>query len=175
MNDRLPHRSSRPRQRARDTGVYTWDLNSDTVYADSAVAAIFGLDPEQAAQGMPIQTYLDRIHQGDKASVAKSIHDAVVTGEPYQKDYRVVAGEALVTVVTAFGRCFRNSAGEPTHYAGIIVPISGLTDDTDPVAGLCQVAYRLAIEAGQFSVAKKVLSVLTELGSNKDPVPPNRH
>jgi len=43
MTDSFGFSTSITTERMPDPGLFTWDLSSDLVYADSAVASLFGL------------------------------------------------------------------------------------------------------------------------------------
>ena len=40
-----------------DAGIYTWSLSDDRLYGDTAIAALFVLDPEQTIRGLPLSHY----------------------------------------------------------------------------------------------------------------------
>ena len=105
-----------------DTGLFTWDMNKDLVYADSALAELFGLDPRETERGLPVQTYLDRVHPDDIAGLAKQISDAIIVQHPTVQHYRARKADGSYVQVSAFGRCFRDRQDNPIHYAGIVVP-----------------------------------------------------
>ena len=106
-----------------EAGIFTWCLDTDTLYADSAVANLFGLDPEQTVGGLPIADYLTWVHPDDKGALARRISQAVVDGQPYNAAFRIVDPMGKIRLVMSFGRCFRDKIGNPAHYAGIIHPI----------------------------------------------------
>ncbi|OCJ12891.1 diguanylate cyclase [Rhizobium sp. AC44/96] len=108
--------------RMPDTGLFTWDMNDDLVYADSALAELFGLDPTETERGLPVQTYLDRVHPDDVAALAKQISDAIIAQHPTVQHYRSQKADGSYVRVSAFGRCFRDREDNPIHYAGIVVP-----------------------------------------------------
>jgi len=114
-------------ERMPDPGLFTWDMNADLVYADGALAALFGLDPAETERGLPVQTYLDRVHPDDVAVLAKQISDAIVAQHPTVQHYRSQKADGSYVSVSAFGRCFRDRKDNPIHYAGIVVP-----DETTP-------------------------------------------
>src|SRR6478609_3803841 len=74
--------------RMPDAGLFTWDMNADLVYADSALAALFGLEAAETERGLPVQAYLDRVHPDDVAGLAKQISDAIVVQHPTVQHYR---------------------------------------------------------------------------------------
>jgi hypothetical protein len=83
------------------------------LYADSAVAALFGLDPRLTACGLSIAGCLASVHPEDKPALAKRISDAVIDGEPYNAAYRIVNATGQIRHVMSFGRCFRDKTGDP--------------------------------------------------------------
>jgi len=105
-----------------DVGLFTWDIGSDKIYADSALARLFGLDPALTQRGLPIETYLDRVHPLDRPRLAKRISDAIIAEHPTEQRYRVLDASAAYRYVRAVGRCFRDDADVPVHYAGIVFP-----------------------------------------------------
>jgi PAS domain-containing protein len=109
-----------------EAGIYTWCLGDDALYADTALAILFGLDPANTLSGLPVTDYLARIHPDDQDTVADLIRTAVEGGQPYQAEYRVVDASGRIRPVMAFGRCFRDRTGVPVHYAGIVHPTGNL-------------------------------------------------
>lgn len=108
-----------------EAGIYTWCLQTDTLYADTLVARLFGLSAADVIKGLPIADYLARIHHADLKRVAALIAQAVIDGLPYQAEYRVFDAAGSVQSIMAFGRCFRDLSGEPAYYGGIVHPVSG--------------------------------------------------
>jgi len=149
---------------ACDAGVFTWDLSTDTVYADKALAELFGLDARETERGLPIVRFLDRIDPADKPMIAKAIHEAIVTGEAYQQDYTVVRHDGSTAAVAAFGRCFRNAAGTPSHYAGIVYPKTSGPSVQDAIFWHCLQAYNLAKDAGQMEMVELLQQALRRCG-----------
>ncbi|MBW9114596.1 PAS domain-containing protein [Rhizobium cauense] len=117
-------------ERMPDAGLFTWDMNADLLYADGALAELFGLDPKATERGLPVQSYLDRVHPDDVATLAKQISDAIVAEHPTVQHYRSQKADGSYVQVSAFGRCFRDRDDNPAHYAGIVVP-----DETSEFAG----------------------------------------
>lgn len=107
-----------------EAGLYTWDIEKDLLFADPALADLFGLDPDSAASGLPFRLYLDRVHPDDRGRLARAISDVIVADIPQQSTYRVLNATGAYVSVEAFGRAFRDAQGKPVHYAGIVVPTS---------------------------------------------------
>lgn len=147
-----------------EAGVFTWDLGTDTVYADTTLAALFGFDAEVAQSGQPIIHFLDRIDAADKPRIAQAIHEAIVTGAAYQQDYDILRPDGTRASVSAFGRCFRDAAGTPSHYAGIVCPKADERAPQDSLFWHCLQAYHLARQCGQWDMVRHLELALREFG-----------
>ena len=104
-----------------EPGIYTWDIQSDLVFADSAVARLFGLDVDDAKHGLPLESYLGRVHPDDRPILAKSITDTIVADVPQQQVYRVRGFDETYKAVAAFGRAFHTRDGTLIAYAGVVI------------------------------------------------------
>ncbi len=109
-----------------EAGIYTWCLENDTLYGDTAVAVLFGLDPAATLRGLSVTDYIARVHPDDQGNLAQLVRKAVEDGCPYRAEYRVVDASGLIRPVMAFGRCFRDRSGAPAYYSGIVHPIDNL-------------------------------------------------
>ncbi|MDP9840500.1 PAS domain-containing protein [Neorhizobium huautlense] len=105
-----------------DAGFFTWDVPDNLLYADGALARLFGIDEVLAEQGLPIEDYLARVHQDDLARLAKAIRDSIVEHTAQQEHYRVLNAAGRYVNVCSFGRGFRDQDGVPVRYVGIVVP-----------------------------------------------------
>ncbi|WP_112803410.1 PAS domain-containing protein [Rhizobium sp. SYY.PMSO] len=110
---------------APEAGIYTWDIEKNLVFADPALAHLFGLDPAKTVHGLPLETYLARVHPEDRSHLAKAIHNTIVAEVPQQSTYRVRDAHGVYRWVAAFGRAFRNGVDNPTLYSGVVVPAAG--------------------------------------------------
>lgn len=109
-----------------EAGIYTWSLAEDRLYADTAIAALFGLDPSETIRGLPLSRYIERVHAEDRRELTSLITKAVEDGEPYNAEYRVKNALNQYELVMAVGRCFRDPTGNPTLYSGIVYPVLSL-------------------------------------------------
>jgi PAS domain-containing protein len=148
--------------------VFTWDLESNVLHADGALAKLFGLDAELVLRGLPLQTFIERIHSPDRPRVAEAIHHAVLAGDPYHIEYRVLGKGDLLSEVMAFGRCFRNKDGVPSQYAGIVFPVMERSTEGDPVLAHVALAHKHAVEEGRREVADALEAILEDLSRNHD-------
>lgn len=118
---------------APDAGFFTWDIPDNVLYADAALAALFGIEAAKAEQGLPVESYLERVHPEDLPGVAKAIHDSIVAHIPQQETYRVRNAAGQYVRVASFGKGFRDQDGCPIRYVGIVIPSTDV-GDVDPTA-----------------------------------------
>lgn len=156
------HGDEEQRLELEESGIFTWDLRTNIIQADTAVARLFGIDVTDALAGLPIERFLASIHEADRPKVAQSIHHAIVTGDPYHEVYTVIGDQGPSDVV-AFGRCFRNSDGDPSQYAGIVFKATDRASDVNPMVAHIAMAHKLAVEAGRDQVADALESILEDL------------
>lgn len=153
---------------ACDTGLFTWEIASNILFADSALARLFGLDPDKTVAGLPLQDYLERVHPADRGPLAASIHDAILSGQPCHQEYRVKTCTGSFVGVTCLGRCFKGTDGVPSHYVGIVFATT-LVEEENPLLQACAVAYRMAMNDGRMDVAGKLQAALETLISDGEP------
>jgi PAS domain-containing protein len=158
-----PGAESAPRT-SEASGIYTWVIATDRVYADSLVAELFGLDCRKAQDGLPLQDHLSRIHNDDLPRVAKAIHHTMMSGQPFGEQYRICRPDGSVAEVMAIGTCFRDGSGEPSHYSGIIFPIAGSGGGENALLKHLLTAYDLARQDGKPALADKIVDALVEIG-----------
>ncbi|MGV3553609.1 PAS domain-containing protein [Rhizobium sp.] len=153
-----------------DAGLYTWDLNTDTAYADSALAALFGIDKTLAEHGLPLQSYLDRVHADDRPALAGAIRKAILTGEPFQESYRVHNADGEITRILGLGRCFRDTNEQPRFYAGIVFPMPEERTGEDGLLWQCLSALEMAKRDGRNDVSALLAEAVRKL-SGQSPAP----
>ncbi len=109
-----------------EAGIYTWSMEDDRLYGDTAVAALFGLDPLQTVRGLPLASYMERVHMDDRPGLAALIAKAVRDGRSHNAEYRVRNAHGEFEFVMSSGRCFHGPDGTPAIYSGIIYPLQKL-------------------------------------------------
>jgi len=108
---------------AGGTATWTWDVLNDRVVADSHLARLFSVGPEDAAGGR-IETYLQAIHPDDRPRVAEAIADAMARRQDYEAEYRVVLPDGSHRWLATRGRVERDAAGQAVSLPGVVVDIT---------------------------------------------------
>lgn len=103
-----------------DASVFNWNVDANLLCGDTHFAEIFGLDKQAVLEGLPIETYLASVWEGDRRSVAKTLHHAISTGGSCFQDYHVLRPDGSMVHVVGIGRCFRDIKNEATRYVGVV-------------------------------------------------------
>lgn len=106
-----------------EAGIFTWVLESNLIFGDTLVASLFGLDPRQTARGLPFEAYVARVHEEDRAQTKHLIKQAIVDGQPYHAEHRLMDASGVYRWSVAMGRCFQSENSMPLFFSGIIYPI----------------------------------------------------
>ena len=102
-------------------GTFNWEIGQDVLHVDDAFARIFDVPPDTARQGLPLQFFIERLHDDDRDRVLTAIETARLTSDFYEEEYRVPRGDGSVTWVIARGRYAQNAAGVPEHFWGVVI------------------------------------------------------
>ena len=105
-------------------GTWDWDIRNDSLRADSRLAALFGVDREEAARGLPLKALITAIHPKDRDRVATSIQQISKSGGDYAEEHRIVQPEGTEQWVLARGRCLLNAIGTPYRFLGVAIDIN---------------------------------------------------
>jgi PAS domain-containing protein len=147
-------------------GFYSWNVPDNRVHGDEVIAFVFGLTQPDLAEGAPIETVIRNVQEDDKKRVAKAIHTAIVTGEPYQADYRVTHPDGRTVFVSANGCCLRDAAGTPSIYAGTVtIQPEGMSSGSgDPLEIHTRAALGIATKRRHSLAARYLSSALNVIG-----------
>ncbi len=125
--ERAYHRAREQVELALDAGAvigtWLWDVQANRVTGDHRFAHAFSLDPAQAAAGLPVETFLERIHPRDLPEVEVRIDESIHQGAPYRNQYRIRQPDDSYLWVEASGRCEHDEEGRPTCFAGLMVDV----------------------------------------------------
>jgi PAS domain S-box-containing protein len=106
--------------------IYTWrwKIPENLVVVNQAFAHLFGVDPVQANEGLPLERFVQAMHEEDRLRVSAAIHQAIETGQEYIAEYRVhtVTGEQRWLV--ARGRVEYGADGRPLAFPGALADIT---------------------------------------------------
>jgi PAS domain S-box-containing protein len=85
-------------------GTWSFDMKSGIAKGGPNLSRMFGLDADVAANGIPLDMFVGRIHPDDRMRVQNEIEKAVESGDMYESEYRIVLPGNSVRWVLARGR-----------------------------------------------------------------------
>jgi hypothetical protein len=110
--------------RASRVGTWETDFARDVTACDATVAAMFGIDPEEAAAGLPLTRYAAAIHPDDQHLFAETVERVSRTGGLFALEYRTVPRVGLLCWVMARGRYETDLATGDLYGRGIAIDIT---------------------------------------------------
>jgi len=103
-------------------GTWEWEVG-DAVVADPSLARTFGVDPEAAREGVPIERFLSAIHDDDRERVVGVLEAALDACGEFEVEYRVQNAEGEFRWVMARGEV-KCEDGDPVTFPGAITDIT---------------------------------------------------
>lgn len=97
-------------------GNWEWDVPSNRVSWSDELFKLFGLAPGSIA--LSYETFLDRVHQDDRARVRSTIEDALRSRAAFQFDHRVVLPDGTVRFLHGRGEIVLDSSGVVSKIQG---------------------------------------------------------
>lgn len=105
--------------------TWTWDLATDRVRGNAALARLYDLDPTEVTDaGVGLAAFVRAVHEDDRERVVGAIREAIEHGGPFASEYRVVDTWGRTHWVTARGRVKRDEQGRPTRFPGVLMDIT---------------------------------------------------
>ncbi|MBD1865030.1 MULTISPECIES: ATP-binding protein [Trichocoleus] len=106
--------------------IYTWrwKIPENLVIVNQAFAHLFGVDPVQAVSGLPLELFVQAMHEEDRPRVVAAIHQAIETGEEYVTEYRVHTATGEQRWLVARGRVEYGADGTPLAFPGALADIT---------------------------------------------------
>lgn len=106
--------------------VYTWrwSITDNRLFGNTALAHLFAVDPQDAANGLPIEMFINAIHPDDRAGVFEKVNQAIATGEEYRAEYRVHTATGDERWLMARGTIEYDDAGNPVAFPGALADIT---------------------------------------------------
>ncbi|MEH1834400.1 MAG: response regulator [Nostoc sp.] len=106
--------------------IYTWrwKIPENLVIVNAAFANLFGVDSVEAAIRLPIELFIQAIHEEDRPRVVAAINQAIETGKEYISEYRVYTVTGEERWLAARGRVEYAADGKPIAFPGALADIT---------------------------------------------------
>ncbi|MCJ2104518.1 PAS domain-containing protein [Methylobacterium sp. E-041] len=105
-------------------GAWVHDHWAGRLTLSGDFAGLLGLDPEVAAGGVSIDTFLERTHPEDRSRVESCLHAAGEIGGPVEAEFRTVESAAGVRKLLIRGRVERNAVDGTAQGRGIAIDLT---------------------------------------------------
>ncbi len=153
-------------------GAWAHDHWAGRLTLSGDFASLLGLDPEIAAGGVSIDTFLARTHPDDRTRIESWLHAAGENGGPIEAEFRTVESQAGVRKLLMRGRVERNAVDGTAQGRGIAIDLTeNRSADLQQTERLVNrmaehvIALRaLADGLGQANLTKLVDGLMIEIG-----------
>ncbi|WP_207591707.1 PAS domain S-box protein [Halomontanus rarus] len=105
-------------------GTWEWRIPEDTFVSGTTFARTFGIDPENARKGVPLERYLSSIHEDDRDRIVERIEEAVEACGEYEEEYRVWNADDELRWIVARGHVECDEDGNPERFPGALTDIT---------------------------------------------------
>ncbi|MFU8868420.1 PAS domain-containing protein [Natronococcus sp.] len=105
-------------------GTWEWRVQEDRFIAGTAFAKTFGVDPDEAREGVPLESFVSSIHPADRDRVERSIEDALERCGEYEEEYRVRDADGELRWIVARGHVECDEDGIPRTFPGAVADIT---------------------------------------------------
>ncbi|MBD1867060.1 PAS domain-containing protein [Cyanobacteria bacterium FACHB-471] len=135
--------------------IWRWNIPVDRVVVNGAFAYLFGVDPDIATtEGLPLEFFVQSIHEEDRPRVSAAIQQAIETGREYAAEYRIQTTCGEERWLRARGRVEYDATGKPISFPGALIDI---TDRKQAEESLKQLSTELEQQLQKFdAVASSV-------------------
>lgn len=109
---------------ASQVGVWETDFQSDLTFGDATLAALFGVDPLDAANGLPLADYIRKVSLEDREMLFDRLNQVRLSGGMFVVEYRTHPTPDDVRWVLARGRYERDPRTGAMMGRGIVIDIT---------------------------------------------------
>ncbi|OAE40464.1 PAS domain-containing protein [Agrobacterium tumefaciens] len=143
-------------------GFFSWVLADNLLFADAVFASLYEIPLEDLVKGMPVEAILSRIVEEDRAMIARNTHEAIISGNTSASSYAVQLKNGGRKCLVAYGRCLRDSNGEPSVFTGAVMDavMPDVTFGSSALEAHCRAAYEIANRNGDDLAARYLKSAL---------------
>jgi hypothetical protein len=128
-------------------GSWMHDLWEGQLTLAAPFARLLGIDPERAAEGVPVAIFLERMHPDDRARIENHLYVAGESGGPFEAEFRTSHARHGVRSLLMRGRIEQDASGRAVRACGIAI------DLTEDRAANLQQAERLVNRMAEHAIA----------------------
>jgi len=102
-------------------GLWIMDVGTTKVWVSPKGRELFHFAPDEEIY---YESYFKVIHPEDRDRVNQDVQQTLQSGEALRCDYRIILPGGSIRWISARGRCFQNSTGEPERILGLSLDIT---------------------------------------------------
>ena len=106
------------------SGTWEWDIVGNRLFADANFARLYGIAPEQAAEGVSPATFFTAMHADDRPRMRIAVAGMLGGAELFSKEFRLLPPDGSVMWVHGRGRCHFDADDRPVRFTGLLVDVS---------------------------------------------------
>lgn len=107
--------------RAATLGFWRWDMRKGDLWATESARALFAV---RADEPLTFDYFISRVHPDDRDGVRRAIAQAVVSGQDYEAEYRIIIGGTTERWIVSRGRVDRTGAEPADIMRGVVIDIT---------------------------------------------------
>ncbi|WP_426111939.1 response regulator [Massilia sp. PWRC2] len=100
-------------------GVWTYEVATDRFSCDSAIAALYGIDPADGAAGVTRQRFMANIHPDDLAVLRQTMAAGMIHSGDVEAEYRICHPDGSTRWVLSRAHTYVDAAGKPVRRTGV--------------------------------------------------------
>ncbi|MBK9145580.1 MAG: response regulator [Candidatus Melainabacteria bacterium] len=108
--------------RASQTGVWSWNIEDDTVDCDELTLSLINVDPGRDFGSL--DEFLIFVHPEDRKRVEESVRQAVDGNTDFEEDFRVIPLRGDIRHLSASGRSIADTGGRVNRITGVVREIT---------------------------------------------------
>jgi PAS domain S-box-containing protein len=102
-------------------GVWMWNIVRDQIWGSERWLRLFGFAPDAS---VTFENIIQRVHPDDRQGVEREVRRAVADRGEYAAEYRLVLPDNTQRWVTARGRVYPDTHGQPVRMMGATIDIT---------------------------------------------------
>jgi PAS domain S-box-containing protein len=104
--------------------AWEWHIRDGRILGDARFAGLYGLNPEDAAEGVSAAKFFSIVHPDDKTRVRLAVDGVLQGADVFSKEYRILLASGAVRWVHARGHCTNDENERPAIFTGVLVDIT---------------------------------------------------
>ena len=105
-------------------GVWTYEVATDRFSCDAAIAALYAIDPVEAAAGILRQRFMANIHPDDLAALRQTMAAGMIHSGDVEAEYRICHPDGSTRWVLSRAHTYFDAAGKPVRRTGVGIDLT---------------------------------------------------